>query len=388
MTDKFIIKLKRFPFQEFNGEQSECPMFHFHINGNARKKYSFNRTILSTSGNVVFADFASAKEFAGKMNSYNRANGISGYVRPSDIYAMALIDEIFHFVIHSYRENKESGLLKRLYEKASGTIGRKKVSQTVKYFVSDFMPPSIEEGFESVDDYLKKSFNSATGEIIEFEEMITLKLANENPAFSQFRELFDDTDIDRSSSYGKIFSIVENYLEETTEITVGEKKVSLIELLRAPMKKYPDSLSDQLKYIVDEWGFEMLGDFSRKLLTAVDVIKEEENKGAAPGGSFNEVVTAETLSFPWGYDDVQESENFSTDSSWMPRVVMVAKNVFVWMDQLSKLYSREINTLDQIPDDELKIMAGRGFTALWLIGLWERSRASRKIKQLMGNPEA
>ena len=31
---------------------------------------------------------------------------------------------------------------------------------------------------------------------------------------------------------------------------------------------------------------------------------------------------------------------------------------------------------------------GRGFTGLWLIGLWERSRASQRIKQLCGNPDA
>ncbi|MCK4472060.1 MAG: alpha-amylase, partial [Anaerolineae bacterium] len=30
----------------------------------------------------------------------------------------------------------------------------------------------------------------------------------------------------------------------------------------------------------------------------------------------------------------------------------------------------------------------RGFTGLWLIGLWERSAASRRIKQMCGNPEA
>ncbi|MEJ2700245.1 MAG: alpha-amylase family glycosyl hydrolase, partial [Desulfuromonadales bacterium] len=33
-------------------------------------------------------------------------------------------------------------------------------------------------------------------------------------------------------------------------------------------------------------------------------------------------------------------------------------------------------------------MARWGFTALWLIGIWERSPASQKIKQIMGNPEA
>ena len=46
-----------------------------------------------------------------------------------------------------------------------------------------------------------------------------------------------------------------------------------------------------------------------------------------------------------------------------------------------------ITRLDQIPDEELDRLAAWGFTGLWLIGLWERSRASRRIKQLCGNPD-
>ncbi|WP_238580003.1 alpha-amylase family glycosyl hydrolase, partial [Treponema endosymbiont of Eucomonympha sp.] len=40
------------------------------------------------------------------------------------------------------------------------------------------------------------------------------------------------------------------------------------------------------------------------------------------------------------------------------------------------------------PDEELNLIAERGFTALWLIGLWERSHASSRIKRLCGNSEA
>ena len=72
----------------------------------------------------------------------------------------------------------------------------------------------------------------------------------------------------------------------------------------------------------------------------------------------------------------------------MPKVVMIAKNTFVWLDQLSKKYGRHITTLDQIPDEELDLLAKWNFTGLWLIGIWERSNASRKIKQLTGNPDA
>ena len=37
----------------------------------------------------------------------------------------------------------------------------------------------------------------------------------------------------------------------------------------------------------------------------------------------------------------------------MPRVVLIAKSTYVWLDQLSRRYGRDIRTLDAIPDEEL-----------------------------------
>ena len=86
--------------------------------------------------------------------------------------------------------------------------------------------------------------------------------------------------------------------------------------------------------------------------------------------------------------DEQEPEAFSADTDWMPRVVLIAKTIYVWLDQLSKRYGRSIHRLDEIPDEELDRLARWGFNALWLIGLWQRSPASQKIKRICGNPEA
>jgi len=72
----------------------------------------------------------------------------------------------------------------------------------------------------------------------------------------------------------------------------------------------------------------------------------------------------------------------------MSKVVIIAKSTCVWLDQLSKKYGRQISTIDQIPDEELDLLARWGFTGLWLIGIWERSPASQKIKRICGNPEA
>jgi glycosidase len=115
-----------------------------------------------------------------------------------------------------------------------------------------------------------------------------------------------------------------------------------------------------------------------RLLMGLDVIKEEDKP------SFFGPGPTETLS----YSGLDEYERFSPDQDWMPRTVLMAKSTLVWLFQLSEKYGRPIERLDQIPDEELDQLARRGFTGLWLIGLWERSTASRTIKQWTGNPEA
>jgi glycosidase len=60
----------------------------------------------------------------------------------------------------------------------------------------------------------------------------------------------------------------------------------------------------------------------------------------------------------------------------------------VWLAQLSKKYGRHFKHVSEIPDEELATLARRGINTLWLIGIWERSRASKTIKLLCGNQDA
>jgi hypothetical protein len=73
--------------------------------------------------------------------------------------------------------------------------------------------------------------------------------------------------------------------------------------------------------------------------------------------------------------------------TWQKNLVLIAKNTPVWLAQLSKEYQREIRTLDQIPDQELARLNSYGISGLWLVGIWERSPASKKIKQLYGHDQ-
>ncbi len=83
-----------------------------------------------------------------------------------------------------------------------------------------------------------------------------------------------------------------------------------------------------------------------------------------------------------------DDRRFSEDKGWMPRVVLLAKSVYVWLAQLSVEFGRPIVTLADIPDEVLDGISSRGFTSLWLIGIWQRSKASATIKERQGIGDA
>src|SRR5581483_11623737 len=127
------------------------------------------------------------------------------------------------------------------------------------------------------------------------------------------------------------------------------------------------------------------------LLLGMDVLSEEERAlwlrfhGGLQAPSQGAAAAATVTNFQ-GFQG--EPEGFTQDREWHPRVVLMAKNAHVWLDQLSRRYSQDVHRLDQVPDEELDKLVSWGVTGLWLIGLWQRSRASERIKRMRGNPEA
>ncbi|HEX9013275.1 MAG TPA: alpha-amylase family glycosyl hydrolase, partial [Anaerolineaceae bacterium] len=190
-------------------------------------------------------------------------------------------------------------------------------------------------------------------------------------------ELFDDSNLDKETAYLQIMSSLHAFFE--TQPPFGPDSQNLVDMLRAPALASPHSLFAQLEFIRQRWG-SLLGGYLYRLLGSLDLIREEEKPIFGPGPGPSRV-------YEFGGMEA-EPERFSPDKEWMPSLVLIAKNAYVWLDQLSKKYQRPITSLAQIPDEVLDDLKRWGITGLWLIGLWERSSASRRIKQLRGNPEA
>ncbi len=362
-------------------------MFEFHISKECRERYKFDKSLFQLSGNVVFTDIAAVKKFADKWNKNRKYKG-KDLISPADLNAMGLIDEILHFVVQRYQIEKNPYAFNKALDYLNKKISEKEVFDVIKKFTQIFPPLAVYSKKETIAKYINGNTNNISNKVIALQEILMLSLANENPSFLQFKELFDDEKLKNLTKYEKVISELEYFFK--TQPVYGPYNQSLIELLKSPFRASPDSLVGQLLYIKEHWRLilspETLDRLTIRILISLDFIREEKKERSfGPGPT----LVPEFAPGTEVYTDIHSDEpRFSPDTDWMPKVVMIAKHTYVWLYQLSKKYNREIKRLDQIPDEELKIMSDWGFNAIWLIGIWERSRASAKIKRLCGNPEA
>lgn len=336
-----------------------------------RKQLRLVEVPFSATGDVIVADTFSSRLLAMKLSQK-----LSHPVKAGEVYGSALLHEVAHVLCRYYITSVYPEAFKETAESVSHTMTPSDFDAIVTAYTDAFPPPDVFLEKVTPAAWCKNSANK----LLMLEELILIRIANENPALKNLHPVFSDTELRAQYPIDKLIAISEKAFTLMPAVAVaGQKPMDLLSLLREPARRFPNSIKDQLAFILTAWK-PLLGDFLVKLLGVLDLIAEEDKPrfGGGPGPSY-------VLSFEGAE---HEYEAFTNDSDWMPKVVMIAKSTLVWLDQLSKQYQRDIHTLDAIPNEELEIFAKRGFNALWLIGLWERSHASQRIKQLCGNPEA
>ncbi len=334
-------------------------MYESHLSRHARDRYGLE--------SLTFQSLQQTRGIAAQMN-----------VSAADLYALGLIDEVLRLLLRQ-NEMQHPGLIGRALDWLEKGFDSQLVRKTQVKFAEDFPPAPVYRAEMTSDEYIALESGGIPRRQTSLEGLILLHLHNVNAAAESLSELFDDASLQKTTAYPAIIENLHTFFSRQPSAGAGGE--NLIQLLRAPALASPHSLSGQLEYILNRWGALLGEGFVSRLLRGLDFVKEEIRRSGTGGFTGHAPLPS------FGHGE-HEYERFSPDKDWMPRLVLIAKNSYVWLDQLSKKYQRWIKTLDQIPDEELDTLRQRGITGLWLIGLWERSRASQRIKQMMGNADA
>lgn len=380
---------------------------YFHVSKSSRIKYEFEETLFSLIGDLIISDPKTARLLTERINKKRRdENRHTELITVGQLNALGLMHELFHLLIRKYEETDNSGVFGRNLEFLNGKLSEDEVDKILLTFVDEFPPLPVYKNELNPIEYLQGKTGNKTNRELILEELILLSLENLNPSTSQLKELYSDEKLVKVTKYNDLIDTTEKFFE--SERTIGDGGLNLITFLRKPITSSPYNIHEQLEFIRTNWGLVLDSEILNKLLLGKDLIQEDYKLFVQHGGGEKGTPPVPTYEFDRDYfeslkkkfeegNKLTESEyqyyqleleKFTEDIEWMPRVVMMAKNAPVWLFQLSKKYGREIKTLAQIPDEELDQLAKWNFTSLWLIGIWERSSASKKIKQMMGNPEA
>jgi glycosidase len=386
-------------------------MMEFHISREARERYKFSESLFSYNGNVVFADMPACRAFAYLMNQVREADkNPDQAIHAGALFAMGLIDEASHVVIARYREQFDRNVMADALAWFGSQMTPEALDKLLLTFVEYFPGSTVIRGEETPQQWLQGSTDGTPHREAALEELLLLWTANRNEAFRPFEELFAEKPLAEQTVYRQVTQQLPEYFATRPLIPMpGAKSMNLVELLRAPATASPKSLREQLDLVRQLWK-PLLGDaLDRFLQIAGEILHEEElaiwmqfNTPAARARAAAEEAArrrreagmqqwpsiASTADVPVFGDPAHEYEKFSPDTAWMPTTVMIAKSTYVWLAQLSRFYGRHIRRLDDIPSEELQTLANRGMNTLWLIGIWERSRASKTIKLLCGNQDA
>jgi glycosidase len=392
----------------------------FHISRLQRDGLDVDGLLFSYTGNVLFANVAASRKLAARLNEARDPSDPAGAVNAGALFAMGMIDELNHALIAHYRKEIDPTVHSEALRWLSDKVGAEQVDKLLLRFVELFPNVAVYRGELTAREWLKGESDGLSNREAALEELMLLWISNINPAFAGFRELFDDSQLRTQTTYGSVTEALPEYLG--TRPPLDPEVGNLYEALSAPMLASPDSLTAQLEFIRERWTA-FLGEDLKRVLLAIGTLREEEiaiwlrfhppspdkYQHGAPGWGgegfegdefvgFDREFGEEYFIGPDGkshrrYDEgyqapLVEYEAFSADQAWMPNVVLVAKSTYVWLEQLSKKFGRHIHRLDQIPDEELRLLSDRGINGLWLIGLWERSVASKTIKRLRGQGDA
>lgn len=360
----------------------------FHVLRAARDRYHLPDDLFGVRGDVIFANHADAHRVASLLS-----------VSAAAVAGMGLVHELAHLVVAHYTKSHWPGLWGDVAAALKHTHGAA-YEPMLTAFVSAFPPPDVFRGERTAADVVREDPSWI------LEELLLLHLTNENPAYAPIRALVSDASLREHTPYLAFVDTMRKTIAAGTAAhavpddrvaapanTLFARGESLLDVLEAPVRSAPGSIEGQLAYLRGHWAFALAGSAAeRLLLTTAGFFREEERYFQRQHARF-EPGTGDAPSFAFGgpaeaLQAPPDVRRFTEDRHWMPRLVLLAKSVFVWLDQLSRREGRTLRTLADIPDAELETMASRGITGLWLIGLWERSHASRDIKERMGNPEA
>ena len=206
----------------------------FHISRAFREKLAIDDLLFEFDGNVVFGNVAASRKLAAQWNELRGAAGqTSEVVNAGALFAMGLIDELSHAIVARYRDEMDPAVMSEALRWFSKQVSGPQVSELLLEFATQFPTVAVFRGEITAEEWLAGTTAGDPHSEAALEELLLLWLANTNPAFAPFRELFDDRPLASATAYTGVTEEFPEYFATRPEWS--PEAGTLLDVLRAPM---------------------------------------------------------------------------------------------------------------------------------------------------------
>ena len=193
---------------------------------------------------------------------------------PGELLALSLLHEAAHLAIVEAARRHPSAALAAAVPAVREALGTREADALLRDFAAAF--PGVEKPAD-----------------LRLEDLLLVHLANANPAAAPLVELVDEGVLPAETLAAAIQALERHQASLPIDDADGTGgALSLLELLREPARQSPDSLTGQLRYVREHWGWllgDALAEIADRLDIAIGVLTEEEHGlhvrfGAGAGG--------------------------------------------------------------------------------------------------------
>jgi hypothetical protein len=323
----------------------------------ARRRHELE-PIVGRAGTLDAADAPAARRIAARLTAARDATG-GPSVSGGEVAALAAMDAVLHRLIDQERQSGRADL-GAVITAVGSSLGAAALAEVDEAWRGQFREDSRRTATAGASQEIAASAEPSADLLA---EVLVLAALNEDPAATGVRELVDDRPLRDRTQYEAVLDATEQQLGGRGTPGAGGSRgrgrgvnataaaaasaagaaedLPLPARLREPMLRAPGSLAAQLRWVREHWAALIKGDrtLARRIDLALDVLAEEARamELRTAGAHFGGPIAVETPDYR-GLE--ADTIAFSADTDWMPRVVLMAKSTYVWLEQLAASASR------------------------------------------------
>ncbi|TFF89910.1 MAG: hypothetical protein EU548_05680, partial [Promethearchaeota archaeon] len=171
------------------------------ISRDARSNLNLEDFEFDNRGNLQFeGEIYKVRKFVQHLNEKkDLINFPEMAIKVGHFNGSALLFEINNHLLDKYREEKnEENLNKELFKYLKKNLGEEKVDKALEKLVEEYPPNKVYKDKIDIKKFLEQKSNGIKNKHRFQEEFINLWLANTNPSFSSYIELFDDDVLEKN----------------------------------------------------------------------------------------------------------------------------------------------------------------------------------------------